>query len=156
MLNNQSVGEHSWQTMRILLAIWPQAPRNMLVYGIVHDMGEILTGDLPYPTKSLDPHLKKIMDDAEETCVLGMALEWSVPPLRKLNDAENSVWKLAEMIEMWECGLQELMMGNCLANEIVEKVWKEIETRLQNPIIENDIAHAAIYYITKRRSVWTP
>lgn len=45
-LRQQSVAEHSWQVMRIMLAIYPMVPRVLLIHCMAHDAGEI--GDRNY------------------------------------------------------------------------------------------------------------
>ncbi len=48
---DQTVAEHSWQVARVLLAIWPDVPRHLIIHCLTHDLGERAGGDLPYPVK---------------------------------------------------------------------------------------------------------
>lgn len=107
----QSVGEHSWQIMRILLTLWPTAPRRLLVHAVLHDVGE-MAGDVPWPGKKNDPVLKERHDAAERVVHENMSREWCLPPAVVLGDYEHGVFKLCEYIEMWEWGLHEQNLGN--------------------------------------------
>lgn len=108
---DQSVGEHSWQIMRILLTVWPSAPRKLLVHAVLHDIGE-MAGDIPYPGKRNDNILKERMDAAETRLHREMEERWDLPPAVVLNQYEYRVFKLCENLEMWEWGLQEQNRGN--------------------------------------------
>jgi hypothetical protein len=89
-IREQSVGEHSMQVMRILLAIYPGCPRNMLVY----------------------PDLKAAHTRIEAEAVKLMTATWMLPHCSPLSRVEALIFKLAEFIEMWEWGLFEEGLGN--------------------------------------------
>lgn len=40
---------HQARVARIILAFWPDASRNVIVYALTHDDGESVTGDIPAP-----------------------------------------------------------------------------------------------------------
>jgi 5'-deoxynucleotidase YfbR-like HD superfamily hydrolase len=111
-IREQSVGEHSMQVMRILLAIYPGCPRNMLVYCLEHDLGETVCGDPPYPIKALNPDLKAAHTRIEAEAVKLMTATWMLPHCSPLSRVEALIFKLAEFIEMWEWGLFEEGLGN--------------------------------------------
>lgn len=111
VLQRQSVGEHSIQTMRILLAVWPDAPRRMLVHCMTHDCGE-MAGDLPWPVKRDDPILKDRHNMAEDKILKMMTARWNLPKRKPLDHYEERVFKCCESIEMWEFALTEQNMGN--------------------------------------------
>jgi 5'-deoxynucleotidase YfbR-like HD superfamily hydrolase len=154
----QSVGEHSFQIQRILLAIWPECPREVLVHAIVHDLGEVGTGDAPYPVKAENPVLKREMDRIEDQTVLRMCLPWGVPAPKPLPEAQQQIFKLAEFIEMYEWAAQELMMGNQFARLVADRCFGAIRERLEN--IRgiggyDDLAEEASRYVTKRAKEWS-
>jgi 5'-deoxynucleotidase YfbR-like HD superfamily hydrolase len=120
-LREQSVGEHSWQVARVLLAIWPAAPRRLLVHCVTHDIGETVAGDPPYPVKALNPDLKTACDRIEGAAHDMMAMTWMLPVRLALPEHERAAFKLAEFIEMWEWGLFELSMGNSNAALVVSR-----------------------------------
>jgi hypothetical protein len=107
----QSVGEHTWQIQRIMLTIWPDCPRHLLVHCTVHDVGE-MAGDLPWPAKRNDPVLKERMTVAELRQHRRMTARWGLPAPVKLSEMEQDFFKMCEYIEMWEFGLMEQSMGN--------------------------------------------
>lgn len=107
----QSVGEHSAQIARILATVWPDCPRKMLLYCVLHDIGE-MTGDVQYPYKKKVPGLKVNMDMAESMVRFDMEQIIGLPALPLLSNYEKDVFKLCEYLEMWEYGLREMNMGN--------------------------------------------
>lgn len=108
---SQSVGEHSCQIMRILLTVWPDCPRRMLVHAVTHDMGE-MAGDAQYPYKQLVPGMKAAHDTAERMVTDRMAEVMGAPPAVNLTAHELHVFKIVEYVEMYEYGLRECNMGN--------------------------------------------
>lgn len=152
-LREQSVGEHSMQVMRILLAVWPDAPRHLLIHCLTHDIGETVSGDPPYPIKALNPVLKQECDRIEREAHLLMSKTWNVPLPVKLTDLEHYVFKLCEFIEMWEWGLFEKGLGNQHA-ELVSDRCLDMLTRyvsyVQDDGIRPDLAEAAQQYINRR------
>jgi len=129
----QTVADHSWNVQRILLAIYPEAPRHLLIHCLVHDVGE-LVGDIPYPVKSKNPVLKGEMDKLERKTHLSMCIPWGLPAPQSLTDEEKKIFKLAEYLEMWETALFEIWYGNRhmqLVRERCEKAALEIEVPLE-------------------------
>lgn len=134
-IRDQSNGEHSCQILRILLTVWPDCPRRMLVHAVTHDMGE-MAGDIQHPYKQKYPALKPMMDgiEADVKGVMGRGL--GMPPMCALSRYEQDVFKICEYVEMWEYGLHEMGLGNqyakivamrCIlaASEIVESLQPE-------------------------------
>ena len=114
-IRTQSVGEHSWQLLRILTTIWPDAPRRLFMAALYHDVGE-MAGDIPWPGKRNDPDLKVKMDAAEARIHDGMSTSWGMPArITNLPHFEERVLKLCDNLEMWEFGLVEQNMGNAYA-----------------------------------------
>jgi len=113
-LRPQSVAEHSWQLVRILVQIWPLVPQEYIIEVLFHDIGERGTGDMPYPTKANDPELKTRMDIAEADVRRRMAKEWQSLVLGQapLSEGAKIIVKMCEFIEMWEWALDELALGN--------------------------------------------
>lgn len=107
----QSVGEHSWQIQRIMLTIWPDVPRRLLVHCTTHDVGE-MAGDIPYPFKKKNPALKHHMSREEQQVHETMTARWGLPRPPVVDALEMDFFKMCEYIEMWEYGLMEQNMGN--------------------------------------------
>jgi hypothetical protein len=129
VLRDQSVGEHTWQIMRILLTVWPRCPRRVLVYAVGHDMGE-MGGDIAYPFKSLFPELKSLTSQVESYVATKQAETCGRPEIPTISSYEQTVFKLCEYVEMWEYGLHEMNMGNRYATTIVDRMMIEIRNAL--------------------------
>lgn len=157
---SQTVAEHSWQVARLLLAIWHNAPPEVVVHCLTHDMGEVGTGDAPYPIKVRNPILKKEMDRLESIAHNSMVLPWGVPPALNLEGFAHAVFKLCDFIEMWEFGLEEEMRGNRLAHLITTRCRDAIDTGIskleeyQHPDAAT-VRDAAHMYIARRARTWS-
>lgn len=144
----QSVAEHSWQVMRILLAIYPGAPRHMLIHCMTHDIGETVAGDMPFPIKLLYPELRRVCDESEFMAHTTMSNMWNVPYPVTLSDLEKSIFKLAEFMEMWEYGLHEVELGNHIAKLICTRTQPGIVKYLKE--VPENIERAAARYYQRR------
>ena len=153
-IQQQSVGEHSWQLLRILLAIWPEVPRELMVHAVTHDVGEIATGDLPFPAKARDPELKRKIDEAEKSTHLRMSMPWSLPAPQLLAQEWLDVFKYAEYIEMWEWALDDMDMGNQNA-DLVRVRCLEAITKMVSAV-PKDIHSRAVNYMQRRAVVSGP
>jgi 5'-deoxynucleotidase YfbR-like HD superfamily hydrolase len=134
-LGEQEVAEHSWNNARILLAIYPDAPRHLLIHCIVHDIPEIGSGDIPMYAKRNSPDLKRNVDVIERNTYLNMALPWYLPPMQELTKFEHAVFKLVESIEIFEWAWRQYNMGNKYAEHaigvhrnLIKERAREIET----------------------------
>lgn len=120
---HQTVGEHTWQILRLYCQIFgPPAPA--VTEAIVwHDAGELVTGDPPFPVKARNPVLKAEFDRIEAEAVVAMG---GVTP--HLYDGEDRVRiKCCELLEMHEYGRHEVLMGNRYAEPIVEDTLAALE-----------------------------
>lgn len=152
VLRAQSVGEHSWQVMRILLAIYPEAPRPMLIHCLVHDVGELGAGDASFQAKRRNPALKRELDKTELDVHLAMCLPWGLPPPQSLTEEEVAIFKLAELIEMWEWSLCEQNMGNRYAAVVAGRCADAMDALRLSGAVPQGIQDAAKRYMYKR---WT-
>jgi len=120
----QSVGEHTAQIMRILLTIWPDCPRKLLVHVLTHDMGE-MAGDVQYPYKKKIRGMREAHVEAERLVMSEMRDTLGMPPEVQLSIYEYVVFKFCEYIEMWEFGLREQNMGNKYGAAIADRMILE-------------------------------
>ncbi len=134
-IQRQQVDSHSWNVVRILVTIWPEAPAPAIIYAVFHDVGEVATGDPPYPIKADNPVLKEEMDRLESEAVGRMGIP---QPLMALEDAFH--WKvrikICDVIEMWEFGLDEMALGSKFARPIVDRMMalrEELAVRFSLP-----------------------
>jgi hypothetical protein len=122
MHHRQTVGEHTWQVMRIYWQIWGPLPPELSTYFIWHDAGELACGDVPFPVKANNPLLKETMDRLEYDAVQHMGGETV-----KLNYTLKLRAKACDLIDMHECGRNEVSMGNRFAQPIVDDTFKALE-----------------------------
>ena len=122
MHHRQTVGEHTWQVMRIYWQIWGDLPPELSTYFIWHDAGELACGDLPFPVKAHNAMLKTTMDALEDHAVRRMGgTIVTLTPILKLRA------KACDLIDMHECGRAEVNMGNKFAQPIVDDTFKALE-----------------------------
>lgn len=153
-IRQQSVGEHSWQVARILLAIAPGHP-GLVKHAILHDIGELETGDLPYPIKADNEVLGGLMIDLEEEAIEYLCNRWGVPSGRHLTDQEKWVFKLAEFIEMWEWGLEEVLRGNKFAELVALRCREKIQHMMEpEHRMDEAVYICADEYINEREEMW--
>lgn len=140
-----------------MLAINPAVGRDAIIRAAFHDVGEIWSGDAPYPVKADHPVLKAEMDMIERAGHLSMVIPWGLPPPRQASMIEEWCLKLAEMIETWEFALQEMMMGNLLARLIYDRNTQWLDRVLAQASADPhlEIATRASDYMMRRRSTWS-
>jgi len=61
----QSVSEHTWRMLVILLHFWPLANRSMILAALYHDVAERYTGDIPNPVKRHSPQVAEVVKQME-------------------------------------------------------------------------------------------
>jgi hypothetical protein len=142
MHHRQTVGEHTWQCMRIYWQIWGPLPSELTTYFIWHDAGELACGDLPFPVKANNPELKEAMDMLEDEAVEKMA---GGKPNNILSAKLKIRAKACDLIDMHECGLTEVAMGNKFAQPIVDDTFAALE-RLK---LSDDDGMAIFKYLAK-------
>jgi len=151
--SRQTVASHSWQLARIVLSVWPDVPKSVLVEVLFHDVGEVGTGDVPYPVKKDNPEVGRILSRVEQETRLLMCLPWGMPSPEELAPATRHVVKLCEFIEMWEWGAQERLMGNQFGTVVEDRCrhqWLKMFHDLADPVVKSGIR----YYIGRRYSEW--
>ncbi len=150
-IQQQTNAAHSWQVARILLAIWPSAPREVLIQTLMHDIGEVVSGDLPYPVKRENPDLKAACDRIETAAHLAMCAPWGVPPPQVLTNEARAVIKLAEYLEMAEFGMVEEQLGNVHGTLIVSRCLEAVN-ELCNSLREAypSVVDRSIWYLDHR------
>lgn len=113
-LTRQTVGEHTWQVMRIYHEIFGPMSPAVSSHILWHDAPEVTTGDPPFPIKARNPELKRVYDRLDG--------EWTrrhVGHLPTIGDEERGRIKICDNLEMWEHGLHEMALGNTYAEPIV-------------------------------------
>ena len=143
MHHRQTVGEHTWQVMRIYYQIWGALPQELTTYFIWHDAGELACGDIPFPVKANNPELKVMADALEDYAVERMG----GPKLDRLAPGMKLRAKACDLIDMHECGMAEVMMGNRFAQPIVDDTFKALEKLALSP----EDGNAIFKYLAKEK-----
>lgn len=121
MLRRETVAEHTWH----VLVLWDRLfgmPQPLVVRQVLyHDVGEMYTGDIPFPVKRDHPALGEMVSDLEVDArnLMGVPM----PPL-----APPDKWRLrvCDLIDMLEVGYRERMMGNKFATPIIDGTHAEV------------------------------
>lgn len=113
----QTIGEHTWQLLRIYISIFGAPTPEVTAYILWHDAGELVLGDLPFPVKAQSPTLKKLCDGIENLAVVKMGGR-----VVQLSKTEKLRCKESDLIEMLEFGLVEMQLGNKYAQPIVDDI----------------------------------
>ena len=157
VLQSQTNAAHSWQVARILLAIYPECDRSLLVHALNHDSGELHSGDLPYPVKKENPELKTHVDRIENRAINTMHVLWDFPIVQKLDPIDKIIFKIAEFIEMYEFGAQEVIMGNKFGYIVAERCITQAQKMASDLFRDHgrgDIATNIWSYIERREKMW--
>lgn len=132
VIKDQNVASHTWQILRILLTIWPNVPRNVLVYVLVHDMGE-MSGDIQFPFKLMFTELKIGSDKAETHVRNEQGKRLGAPrETHPLSPFERQVFKACDNLEMWEYSIRERNMGNLYANIMISRMNEAVAINVAN------------------------
>lgn len=94
---NQTNADHSWGVAMIILEMHPNPSVALIREAILHDAGEVLTGDVPGYTKIDNPEVKKLMDRKE----LEARNEIGFPQNPSLSDSDRRWLKYADALEAW-------------------------------------------------------
>lgn len=146
----QTVAEHTWQLLRIMTTIWPDTPKNLLLYAIYHDIAEGCTGDLPYTTKLASPDIKAHMDALEDEAIKNMTKLWGTPVIPLPTNEEKKFMKACELVEFAEYSWNELRMGN----QYIRAVLQRVLPRIKSVKFENTYLNTRFHEYVKQRKVY--
>lgn len=114
-IRQQTIGQHSFNMLTLLLKVLPGARRELLLSCVFHDLPELITGDVPAPVKRAHPDLKDMLDRAE----------WGIgAPLYRdflLTEEEIDLLKWADRMELVLWCLEEVRYGNTFAVDTVRR-----------------------------------
>lgn len=147
-IRDQTVAEHTWNLLRIILAVHPHASPELLRWTMFHDVGERVTGDVPFPVKRENPEVKAAFDKMEHEALLQMT-PWGVLAGIKVTHEEMTLFKLGEFIEMMEWGLDEMALGNASARIVYERCYAQAARMLGAPLPPG-VQNSAERYIMRR------
>jgi 5'-deoxynucleotidase YfbR-like HD superfamily hydrolase len=140
--------------MRIYTNIFGVPTPETFVYMLLHDCGEIALGDIPYPTKSLNPVFKHEADTIEAAMLRSMLqawemVEWTPPPPAILMRV-----KIAELIEMAEEGLHEFELGSRFGFIVASRTLAAA-ARMAKGLEEKELRRRARQYVFTRLDLFS-
>jgi 5'-deoxynucleotidase YfbR-like HD superfamily hydrolase len=107
VIHQQTVGEHSARVAVIVVEIFGMPRAEVLYYALMHDAGEMWSGDVPYGAKRASSNYRQTSNEAER---LGLKmLNVKMPELTVMEFAQV---KIADLLEMAEFADVEIRMGN--------------------------------------------
>ena len=87
---------HQGRVALLLLSLFPDVSRSLLIEAIIHDQGEVAVGDIAYDVKRTRPLIKAEADLAESTEIAAQGL-----PLCCLTVREARMLKLCDWLDSW-------------------------------------------------------
>ena len=131
----ESVLEHTAVVAIISLSIGQQLGADMdilLKRALLHDMEEVVTGDIPNPTKYHSPNITKAIKDFENVAAREVSTkyfgDWAyeIWYSSKDNSLEGQIVRLADIAAVVYKIRQEVDLGNNLFSEFEENVWNAL------------------------------
>lgn len=147
-IREQTVAEHTWHVMRIYQTVFFNPQYETLVNILYHDIGEVQTGDIPFPVKAQNPCLKKQMDGLERDALARMNIG-----LFGISDEEKLKVKICDLLEMHEYGIEEVVKGNKFALPIVDDTADYIMELLKELPSSRD-QDFVLSYMAELRVTW--
>ena len=146
VLQTQTNAEHTWNVLRIFIAIFGAPSPNVTVRIVHHDSAELLTGDPPFPIKRDHPELKRIYDALEHKFEETSGILYG-----DVSREDALRIKVCDLIEMWEFGLVETNMGNRFAELIVIRTEENVIQLSQSlPSAEKDEVLAYMHNVKEK------
>lgn len=114
VLREQTLGAHSFDMLTLLLVVYPECRKEVMLACIHHDLPELITGDIPAPIKRADVMLAKRLD----------MLEVGIAHLYKdfnLTEEEAAMLKWADRMELVLWCLEEYRLGNTFVGATIRR-----------------------------------
>lgn len=131
VLREQTVADHTWHVLRIYDKLFGLSSVDLVRAALYHDIGEVRTGDAPFPVKRDNPDLKAAYNRVEREHRVGLL---TYDPEQLVSDDEIRKLKICDLVEMWEFGMEETLMGNNLAVPIVDRTKRIALEMCDNPV----------------------
>lgn len=120
ILVEETVGQHSCNLVGLLWALTNgEARKELLLGAVMHDIPEHITGDIPSPMKRvIRSGLREV--EAGVFSELGFNVD-------DLSNEENLLFHLADMLDLAFKAREEVRMGNCNMQEVVDNALRYLE-----------------------------
>lgn len=155
-IKNENVAEHSFYVVTTVIKICnlynigDMIRLKALEFAAVHDIAELLIGDIPYDTKVNNPELRAAVEQAEVTALENHMPEY-LDAYKKFLEEEKEetvaylITKLADTVSVLQYSNRELDLGNKTlqmreinegAQERVFRLVQKLEDKLELPTEE--------------------
>ena len=111
-IGEQTNATHSWGVAVIATYLHPNLSAKILLKALMHDVGEIETGDIPAPVKWENPELKKQLHLLEEKVAKNLEIDY------ELTEYEQTIFKQADMFELLFFCVKQRRLGNRHINHV--------------------------------------
>jgi len=111
-IGEQTNATHSWGVAVIATYLHPNLNARVLLKALMHDVGEIDTGDIPAPVKWQNPEFKKQLSALENKVVKDLKIDYD------LTEYERTIFKQADMFELLFFCVKQRRLGNCHLNQV--------------------------------------
>lgn len=127
---SQTVADHAWGVAMLITLLHPEPSANLLKAALLHDVAEVITGDVPYTAKEAYASLKAACRDAEQEVEKFFRVREYMAGIT----FEEMQWlKAADMLELVLYGMSEIRMGNTTMCEIYDRGVHILLTRPDVP-----------------------
>jgi hypothetical protein len=126
VLHQQSVGEHTHRVVTIYLELFNAPRKEVLIYIVYHDLGELYSGDTPFVPKKALPGLKEALNIAEKEGLKKLDIE-----MPDLKPSEWTRFKVCDLLEMWEFANIEVAMGNRFGYIVIDNINAALDGLLE-------------------------
>ena len=140
-MHKQSVAEHSWRVMVLLLHFWPQCPARTLKAALFHDVSEGYHGDVPAPVKRV-PSLRAHYDDMEKAFLehVGLTEHFDLPA------AENARLKVCDYLEL--CITCKAQQGRAPAR-VFTNGYRYVAELLNGPLRSDPMINTLVEFLAR-------
>lgn len=112
-LGDHSIAKHSFNMVTMLLILRPDAPRDLIIACLKHDIPERITGDMPSPAKKAGIQNDDAQETAEYNIQMAVFGEYEVEDL----SVEDKKWLAGlDMLDFYCYCKDQLMFGNRRVN----------------------------------------
>ena len=108
-IGDHSVGKHSFNMVTMLLILWPEAPKELILACIKHDLPERTTGDMPHHAKRAGIQNNEAQAKAEQDINEGL---FGNHEEASLSDDMKRWLSGLDMLEFYCYCRDQLMIGN--------------------------------------------
>lgn len=129
----ETVGQHITGVMSLAFDLYRTArgmdpPGRLMVYILLHDSGEVWTGDIPHPFKRKNELLAGELEARE----LEYRWEYGWEVMNQLTDEQYAVFKYLDLLDCQLCFIDEYRAGNMDLASIIGGIgglWPKLEKR---------------------------